>query len=367
MTTTAITRRSFLATTTAAFAGTALSPRTFAATAAAPPSLPEPSVAKLPLWRGFNLLEMFNGDWSKPFVETDFEWIAELGFNFVRLPMSYRCWVEKDDWLKFKEPVLAQVDKAVEYGRKHGIHVNLNLHRAPGYCVNPPAEPADLFKDEQALDVCAQHWALFAKRYQGIPNRNVSFDLLNEPKDLRPEDYARVVRRLVEAIRAQDPQRLIIADGLKWGTVPVPALADLKVGQSTRGYAPFQLTHYKASWAQGSDKWPVPTWPMKSGDKITSDKERLRQENIEPWQKLAAQGVGVHVGEWGAYQFTPHDVTLAWMRDNLDLWRSAGWGWALWNFRGSFGVLDSGRKDVSYEDWRGHKLDRQMLELLRKN
>jgi len=35
------------------------------------------------------------------------------------------------------------------------------------------------------------------------------------------------------------------------------------------------------------------------------------------------------------------------------------------SFRGSFGVLDSGRKDVAYEDFRGHKLDREMLDLLR--
>jgi hypothetical protein len=68
---------------------------------------------------------------------------------------------------------------------------------------------------------------------------------------------------------------------------------------------------------------------------------------------------------WGAHQFTPHAVVLAWMRDRLDLWREAGWGWALWNLRGSFGVLDSGRRDVAYEDFQGHKLDRKMLELLR--
>ena len=69
--------------------------------------------------------------------------------------------------------------------------------------------------------------------------------------------------------------------------------------------------------------------------------------------------------KWGAYQVTPHAVTLAWMKDNLDLWEEAGWGWALWNFRGSFGVLDSGRADVRYEEFHGHKLDRRMLELIR--
>ena len=42
------------------------------------------------------------------------------------------------------------------------------------------------------------------------------------------------------------------------------------------------------------------------------------------------------------------------------------WGWALWNLRGTFGPLDSGRSDVEYEDMNGHKLDRKMLELLKR-
>ena len=33
---------------------------------------------------------------------------------------------------------------------------------------------------------------------------------------------------------------------------------------------------------------------------------------------------------------------------------------------GSFGVLDSGRRDVKYENYKGHKLDRKMLELLKR-
>jgi hypothetical protein len=41
-------------------------------------------------------------------------------------------------------------------------------------------------------------------------------------------------------------------------------------------------------------------------------------------------------------------------------------GYALWNFRGDFGIMDSGRKDIEYEDWYGHQLDRKLLELLKK-
>jgi len=334
------------------------------ATTAAPKPLPEPSPSKLPRWRGFNLLEKFNDRRNRPFKEQEFEWMAELGFDFARLPMSYRCWADPNDWLKLDEATLKQVDQAVEFGDRHGVHVNLNLHRAPGYCVNPPEEPKDLWSDQEALDACAFHWAHLAKRYQGIPNTRVSFDLLNEPKDIPSATYVPVITRLVEAIRDVDPGRLIIADGLRWGNDPVPDLVPLRVGQSTRGYQPFQLTHWKASWVDGSDQWPEPTWPMHAGAKNEYNRQRMRREQIRPWRELVDQGVGVHVGEWGAFNFTPHEVVLSWMRDCLELWQQAGWGWALWNFRGAFGVLDSDRSDVTYENWRGRKLDRAMLELL---
>jgi hypothetical protein len=96
------------------------------------------------------------------------------------------------------------------------------------------------------------------------------------------------------------------------------------------------------------------------------DRATLWRERVKPWQALESSGVGVMVGEWGVYNRTPHDVTLRFMEDNLANWKQAGWGWALWNFRGSFGVMDSGRADVAYEDFEGHKLDRAMLDLLQK-
>jgi hypothetical protein len=96
------------------------------------------------------------------------------------------------------------------------------------------------------------------------------------------------------------------------------------------------------------------------------DKNVLWEEETVPWKKLEAQGVGIHVGEWGASRFTPHDVVLSWMNDRLNMWKQTGWGWALWNLRGPLGPFDSDRADVSYENYKGHKLDRKMIELLRQ-
>ncbi len=357
-----MTRRQFIqATGFLAIGGASLVPEALAAQSKAA------TAGHLPRWRGFNLLEKFTsrGGGNPPFEESDFALLAEWGFDFVRLPMSYVCWVEPGDWLKLREEQLKHVDQAVEFGRQHKVHVNLNLHRAPGSCVNPPKEPLDLWTDEKALGACAFHWAHFAKRYKAISNDRVSFDLLNEPADIPEETYVRVVKHLVQAIRAEDPQRLIIADGLKWGTVPVHGLASLGIGQSTRGYEPMQISHYKASWIGGSDRWPEPSWPLlRDGKEI--NRQTLMETRIKPWKELAQKGVGIHVGEWGAFNRTPHRAVLAWMTDCLSLWKEAGWGWSLWNVRGSFGVLDSNRADVQYENCQGHKLDRKMLELLKQ-
>ena len=94
----------------------------------------------LPRWRGFNLLEKFSAhnpsksaphsNANAPFREADFQWISDWGFDFVRLPMSYRCWSGPERWRELDEPVLEQIDQAVEFGRRYGIHVCLNFHRA---------------------------------------------------------------------------------------------------------------------------------------------------------------------------------------------------------------------------------------------
>ena len=138
---------------------------------------------------------------------------------------------------------------------------------------------------------------------------------------------------------------LIVADGINVGRDPLPGLVGLGLVQSTRGYDPMRLTHYRAGWVN-SEGWPEPTWPLVISEDNVWDRERLREDLIEPWKVVTRQGVPVHVGEWGVFHHTPHDVALAYMEDLLTLWDEAGWGWALWNFRGPFGILDSGREDV---------------------
>ncbi|KAF0093909.1 MAG: glycoside hydrolase [Puniceicoccaceae bacterium 5H] len=357
-------RREFLAAGVTATAAMALTPSGLFGKPAH--KLP---IDKLPLYKGFNLLEKFSGMTNERYRESDFALMAEWGFNFARLPMSYWTWGDVNDWSKIDESTLEHIDEAVEFGRQYGVHVNLNFHRAPGYCINNgDAEPYQLFEDEKALEATRHHWQVFARRYKGISNQDVSFDLLNEPPVIPESQHNPVMRAIIEGIREVDPDRLIVMDGISVGRKPVMGMADAGVVQSTRGYDPIEVSHYRAEWMRehGSFEWPEPTWPLTTEDGRHFDQAKLKETIIDPWLPLAKQGVPVHVGEWGCYNKTPHDVALAYMEAMLQLWQEQGWGWALWNLRGDFGPLDSKRADVKYESYKGHQLDRKMLELLQQ-
>jgi len=475
-------------------------------------------------WRGFNLLGKFTQEWSNEgYVEEDFEMIADLGFNFVRLPVDYRTYTKADDWQVFEDSELYDIDNAVEWGEQYNIHVSLNLHRAPGYCVNPPSSPlppaqdVSLWTDETAQLVFTDHWRMFAERYKDVPREVLSFNLVNEPANISGEEYVNAVLPAIQAIRNISPNRIIISDAVDWGNARVDDILEYDVVMSPHFYQPMQISHYRAEWVDGSDSYPQPSWPpvlmpdhlygswksdygdpmvvngaFPKGTKVSvhimqvsthaaffiktesamvfnkvfqpgpgegeweevvyseewdvyqniydrdytailpEDAETLtidigegdwltfsslgfdfpdaaEQQDVtlhpgisqwavpqavyeltpqstlmvarapegyeqyfkmngflQKWIDLKWQNIPVHVGEWGVYNKTPHDVTLAFMENRLKAMKAAGLGWALWNFRGSFGILDSGRKDVNYESFRGHNLDRKMLDLLQQ-
>ena len=334
-----------------------------------------PILNTVPRWRGFNLLEMFTPDSQNPFREQDFRWISDWGFDFVRLPLCYTLWTEGGDPFQIDTAgeAMSRLDAAVEMAGRHGLHLCLNLHRAPGYCVaRQPREPFVLWRSPEALDAFCLHWRTLAARYRGVAAHRLSFDLLNEPP--RPgwfngftrARHERVMRAAVASIREVDPDRLILLDGLNYGRSPCPELADLpRVAQSCRAYEPFELTHYRADWVPGGGRWREPDWPLRR-DLFGRRWTRARLEKAyAPWQDLLKQGVGVHCGEAGCFHRTPHVVFLRWFAEVLDVLRGLGIGWALWNFRGPFGVLDSGRADAAYDDWHGHRLDAPLLHLLR--
>lgn len=345
----------------------------------------------LPRWRGFNLVDFNSPNPSSPRRGTssdELKWMVDWGFDFIRLPMAYPRYVQFDrtkritpsEVCNFDEAELERIETFVRHAQSLGLHVSLNLHRAPGYCINAGFfEPYDLWKSKEAQEAFYLHWGMWAKRFKDVSTTKISFDLLNEPalrSDMNDQHasngpvpgelYRSVAQGAVKAIRTANPNHIVIADGNRVGNQVTPELKDLNIAQSCRGYFPGAISHYKAPWAnKDPEKCPMPVWPgTLNGEQFG----RARLESYyQPWIQLAQSGVGVHCGECGCWNKTPHAVFLAWFGDVLDILTENRIGYALWNYRGDFGLLDSGRTDVEYEDWHGHKLDGKLLSLLKQH
>ena len=204
----------------------------------------------LPKWKGFNLLDFFSPNPGRGYRKTseeDFKWMSGWGFDFVRIPMAYPSYLEfnrrkditPDEVYQVSEKALEQVDKLVFMAHKYKMHVSLNLHRAPGYCINAGFhEPYNLWKDEAAQQAFYWHWSMWATRYKQVSRDKISFDLLNEPAmidDMNnqhaqklkvPGDvYAKVAEKAARTIWEQNPDHLVIADGNEVGSRVIPEIS----------------------------------------------------------------------------------------------------------------------------------------------
>jgi endoglucanase len=345
---------------------------------------------KLPRWKGFNLTD-FNApnpsNQRRSTKEEHLKWMQDWGFNFIRLPIAYPYYLNFDrtknitpeEVYKIANAAVDKIDNLVQLAHKHDLHVSLNLHRAPGYCINAGFnEPYNLWKDQAAQDAFYFHWNMWAKRYRNVSSKKISFDLLNEPsmrEDMNdqhskssavPGDiYRKVAQGALQAIHKENKHRLVIADGNNVGNNTIPEIADLDIAQSCRGYFPHAISHYKAPWAnKDPEHLPMPKYPGQVGSQFLN--RQMLEDYYKPWIEMKNKGVGVHCGECGCWNKTPHDVFLAWFNDVLDILSSNNIGFALWEFIGDFGILNSGREDVAYEDWNGYKLDRKLLNLIQK-
>jgi endoglucanase len=287
--------------------------------------------------------------------------------------------ITPEDVYKIDERIADRIEQLVYLAYKYDLHVSLNLHRAPGYCINAGFhEPYNLWKDDEALKAFCFHWEMWAKRFKNVSRNKISFDLVNEPamrddmndqhspsRTIPGEVYRKVAQAAAASIRRWNSRHLVIADGNNVGNDVIPEIMDLDIAQSCRGYFPHAISHYQAPWAnKNPELCPLPVWPGKIGERNYSRADL--EKYYQPWIDLSEKGVGVHCGECGCWKNTPHDVFLAWFGDVSDILTKAGIGYALWNFRGDFGIMDSGRKDVQYEDWNGHQLDRKLLTLLQR-
>ncbi len=151
-------------------------------------------------------------------TEVDIEWIAAEGFNCVRLPINARHLDDGQAW--------PYIDACVQWGKRHGVYVMLDMHGAPGGQTGQNIDDCEhdqpeLFQNTAYQDALVAHWTQLALRYRD-EEMVVGYDLLNESLPNFFSQYNNLLmplyRRLAAAIRAVDTRHLLVVEGLHWAT-----------------------------------------------------------------------------------------------------------------------------------------------------
>jgi hypothetical protein len=126
------------------------------------------------------------------------------------------------------------------------------------------------------------------------------------------------------------------------------------------------VTHHQAAWWGGHARAPRPKYPGLIWQGRFWNRAALRSL-YRAWRKVESCGVEIHIGELGCFKHTPNEIAMRWYADLLGVFREFGWGYALWNFRGAFGIVEHGRPGAKYECVAGYHVDRALLDLILEN
>ena len=338
---------------------------------------------------GFNLGNWFSQTEFTPekasyYAERDLRYVADLGFNFIRLPLDY-SFFEVEPY-KYDEARLCLVDRAVSWASKYGLHLLLDLHVAPGYGIG--RSDYSLWRDQEKQKRTAEIWKYLTRRYRDY-GKELAFDLVNEPGGVSDADLKAFYEKMIAAIREEDEDREIYVEGNEKNRVYASSpvfVKEYKVVYSFHHYEPLWVTHLGASWAGLAYQMGIrglrPDYPGKVDlddlskefpsdwflkyNGVYADKNWI-EGILRPYLELADGGKTTHCSEFGVFsKMAKRSTALNWYRDVLSIFKEHGIGWALWNLRGSFGIISTGRDDwmTGKTPW-GEPMDSELLSLLR--
>ena len=211
--------------------------------------LPDAAWNSLPKWNGITVpnLQEYGMEYDgqpQVFSREDMENISNLGFNFVRVPLDTRIFLDWDDPSKVHLEKLVNLDELISWGAEFGTHVCVDVHSSFGFTTDGDDANDTLWGNPVEQEIFLSFWDMLAERYKEVPNNLLSFNLMNEPTwGITEEQYVDFMRCTMERIRLHTPERLMFVDMLNTAKEPVYSLVGDKVAQSFHFYEPNALTH----------------------------------------------------------------------------------------------------------------------------
>ncbi len=307
------------------------------------------------------------GDIQQRFNDEDFQYLADTGFTFVRLPIDLSYLLDEEDADLLDDEHLNEVDTALDRLTEHGLAVIVDIHSTASPEAQVPIFSEKLENDSDHLETFLAFWQSFARHLSSYDPELVFLELINEPVfEDDPEDWPPIMEKLVVAARSGAPDHTLLVSGARWSNidtlVELEPLADRNIIYYFHFYEPMTFTHQGADWA-GTEVLHLRDVPYPSSPEIVSnvvenadnnrDRETIRYYGEERWNaekireriRLAARWAEQHdvrviCSEFGAYAETiPAAQRAVWIQDVHVALEEFGIGWAMWEYDGDFRLV----------------------------
>jgi len=289
----------------------------------------------------------------------DLKLIHEMGFDSVRLGIEPSLIVRHGSLTPANPEALAALDRAVDQILAHHLAVML--------CVFPTDDYKHNLSTSNGVDDFVLLWRVLAAHFSKADPAKVFFELINEPEVPDPYRWMGIQARVDEAIRGIDTEHTIIATAANYGSLPdilqLEPLRDPNAIYNFHFYEPYQFTHQGASW--GASDWvyykdiPYPATPETLSAQMKNVPGDYARYNLYlygagHWDAAAIAGriafaaawarernVPLICNEFGAYRDTANPASRArWIGDVRAALEENHIGWAMWDYRGNFGVVE---------------------------
>lgn len=331
------------------------------------PSSPSSSVAnEFTLKKGTNISHWLSqsnarGEARKNyFTEKDVKYLAGIGFDHLRIPVDEeQMW--KEDGQEDPE-AFGLLKNALDWCKKYNLDAVVDLHILRSHHFNNKIKL--LWTKPEAQERFFQCWRDLSKELRNYPVEDVAYELMNEPVAEDPEDWNKLVKRVIPIIREDEPTRIIVIGSNRWQNpdtfdqLYVPE-NDPNLILSFHMYEPFLLTHHTASWTGIKDyKGPVnyPGIIVKKEDleglpdsvrtavlrnKNSYNIDSIRNHISKPIAIAKKYNLPLDCGEWGCLNTVPDEARLQWFRDMVTVLGEKNIAWSTWDYKGSFGIINS--------------------------
>jgi hypothetical protein len=272
----------------------------------------------------------FNAHLETFVAEKDFQYLAKIGMNAVRLPVNYRALVKGEDGLNYGDG-FHYIDQAINWGKKYGVYIILDLHAAPGFQnsrwhSDNNASVSLLWNSQDFINQTVNIWKDLSDRYKDEAIV-AGYDLLNEPETTEGTSLRDVYLRIIEAIRKNGDEHIVFLEGDRRGE-DFAGLDDI----------PFSNVAYSVHFYIPAMFFPG-AYPGKIGG-IYTDKARIEKLFRSRIQWIAEQDKPCYVGEFGVVldsevpDLSADDrAKITALADAIDIMNKYDQHWTVWTYK----------------------------------